>query len=235
MKFLMADLPVTELNPDLAIAAIPIRESPYDVLVSQRNKTIQELSPGNTVGTSSLLRAAQIKRLRPDLVPKPIRGNVETRIGKVESGEYNAAILAEAGLKRLGLEHKIAQILPSEQFMPAPGQGIIAGVTRRDNKHGIELLRSIDDDASRVEGETERQVAQILEAGCKVPVGVLARVRLTSVSIHACVFSLEGTEKLESNRVGPVDQALSLATEVGNDLLAKGAKKLEEGWRTVYA
>ncbi len=136
----MKDIPVFEEDTDLVIAGVPERGSAADVIVSRENKALEELKPGSTVGTSSLLRVAQLKRARPDIKTEPIRGNVETRVLKVEQGEYDAVILAEAGLDRLGLTHKIAQRLPLNDFLPAPGQGIISPITKRASTVVIRLL-----------------------------------------------------------------------------------------------
>jgi len=139
----MKDIPVFDKESRLLIASVPERGSVADVLVSKGNTLLKDLKEGSKVGTSSLLRVAQLRRMRPDLDPEPIRGNVETRIRKVDSGEFDAVVLAEAGLARLGLTGRISEKLPVEDFMPAPSQGALAVVARSDNPKLIDLLKTI--------------------------------------------------------------------------------------------
>src|SRR3989441_3560849 len=138
----LKDVPVFEVDTKLVIASVPQRGSPSNVLVSKNSERLEELKSGSRVGTSSLLRVAQLKRVRPDLQPVPIRGNVDTRVHKVEDGEFDAVILAEAGLLRLGLTARIAERLPLDDFMPAPGQGILSLVTRQGNREIVRILPS---------------------------------------------------------------------------------------------
>jgi hydroxymethylbilane synthase len=230
----MKDIPVFDKNSQLLIACVPERGSVTDVLVSKGDTLLKDLEKGSRIGTSSLLRVAQLWRARPDLNPKPIRGNVETRIQKVDNGEFDAVVLAEAGLARLGITGRISELLPVEDFMPAPGQGALAVVARRDNLKVIDILRSIEHPPTRSEIEAERELVRILEGGCKVPVGALARAHGDRIKIAACIFSIDGKEKLLVERSGRVQEAVVLAREIGEELLQKGAKRIEESWRTVY-
>ncbi len=242
----MKDIPVFEKNSLLVIASVPERGSVADVLVSKGDTLLKDLKEDSKIGTSSLLRVAQLRRMRPDLDPEPIRGNVETRIRKVDSGEFDAVVrkvdsgefdavvLAEAGLARLEITGKISERLPIEDFMPAPGQGALAVVTRSDNPKVIDLLRSIEHSPTREEIEAERELVRVLEGGCKVPVGALARSDGDRIRIVACIFSIDGKEKLLAERTGPVQDGIVLAREVGEELIEKGAKRIEESWRTVY-
>jgi len=227
----MKDIPVFEEDTDLVIAGVPERGSAADVIVSRENKALEELKPGSTVGTSSLLRVAQLKRARPDIKTEPIRGNVETRVLKVEQGEYDAVILAEAGLDRLGLTHKIAQRLPLNDFLPAPGQGIISPITKRASTVVIRLLESAEDSQTRAEGEAERELVRILEGGCKVPIGALATTSGRQLRLTGCVLSADGRTRLEASGTGETVGAALLGREVGKDLLSQGARSLEESWR----
>jgi len=172
--------------------------------------------------------------MRPDLDPEPIRGNVETRIRKVDSRDFDAVVLAEAGLARLGITARISEKLPVENFMPAPGQGALAIVARSDNPKVIDLLRSIEHLPTRVEIEAERELVRVLEGGCKVPVGALARADGNLIRIVACIFSMDGKEKLLAERTGRVQDGVVLASAIGGELMEKGAKRIEESWRTVY-
>lgn len=231
----LKDLPVLDPGRGLVLAGLPERGPPADVLVSGGGKRLMELKPGSRVGTSSLLRASQLKRVRPDLRPEPIRGNVETRIRKVESGEFDAVILAEAGVARLGMTDRIAECLSVEDFIPAPGQGTIAAVAREDNTTVVDALRTIDDPKTRAEAEAEREVVRVLEGGCKVPIGALAAVRCDLVELTAYILSVDGEERLQSRKTGHVKDAVQVGRLAGNELLAQGAKKLELGWRKIYA
>jgi len=230
----MKDIPVIDENGRLLIASVPARSSAADVLVSKGDTLLKDLRKGSKVGTSSLLRVAQLRRARPDLNPEPIRGNVETRIQKVDKGEFDAVVLAEAGLARLGITGRISESLPIEDFMPAPGQGAIAVVARRDNLKVVDMLKSIEHSLTRAEIEAERELVRILEGGCKVPVGALARAQGDQIRIAACIISIDGSEKLRSERSGHVQEGVLLAREMGEELIEKGAKKIVQSWRTVY-
>jgi hydroxymethylbilane synthase len=231
----MKDIPVFDKESRLLIASVPERGSVADVLVSKGDTLLKDLKKGTKIGTSSLLRVAQLRRTRPDLDPEPIRGNVETRIRKVDNGEFDAVVLAEAGLARLGITVRISEKLLVEDFMPAPGQGALAIVARSDNLKVIDLLRSIEHAPTRVEIEAERELVRVLEGGCKVPVGALARADGNRIRIAACIFSIDGKEKLLAERTGRVQDGVVLAGAIGEELIENGAKRIEESWRTVYA
>ncbi len=231
----LKDLPVLEADSELAVVAAMERGPPLDVLVTRTGERLKDLSPGSTVGTSSLLRLSQLRRVRPDLNPMPIRGNVETRVNKVIRGDYDAAILAEAGLSRLNMIDKIAERLPASDFLPAPGQGTIAIVSKIDNSPISEILRSIDHPLTHVTADAEREVVRVLEGGCKVPIGALASVERSQLELTAHVLSMDGTERLEARTRGSLNDRIGLARRVADELITKGAKRLEEGWRSVYA
>ena len=231
----MKDIPVFEADSELLIASVPERGPAADVLVSRRDQTLIRLVPGSVIGTSSLLRAAELKRLRPDLVPKPIRGNVETRVEKMDRGEFDAVLLAEAGLARLGMSERISEILAVEDFIPAPGQGALAIVARRDDQKVIDVLRTIENPLARAEIEAERDIVRVLEGGCKVPIGAIARAGKNGIRIIAGIFSIDGKERVLAERSGTVDRTQVLAREIADELVVKGAKRIEETWRNVYA
>jgi hydroxymethylbilane synthase len=230
----MKDIPVFDEDSKLVIASVPERGSVADALVSKGNMQLKDLKKGSKIGTSSLLRVAQLRRARPDVKPEPIRGNVDTRIQKVDKGEFDAVVLAEAGLARLGMVGRISEVLGIEDFMPAPGQGALAVVARQDNPEVVEILKSVEHNPTRAEIEAERELVRILEGGCKVPVGALARARGNSIQIEASIFSIDGKERLLAKRTGHVKNVVELARETGQELLRKGAKKLAESWRTVH-
>ncbi len=230
----MKDIPVFERETKLVIASVPERGSPADVLVSREGRRLGELKDGSRVGTSSLLRAAQLRRARPGLRPVPIRGNVDTRVLKVDRGEYDAVILAEAGLARLGMTGRIAERLSLDEFMPAPGQGSLGLVARQDNSSVLELVKSIEHAPTRAEADAERELVRTLEGGCKVPIGALASTARDRLSIVACIFSMDGRERLEATGTGSLGDAVRLGRAVAEELVSRGAKKLEETWRSVY-
>ena len=230
----MKDIPVFERDTKLVIASVPERGSPFDVLVSRDSRRLRELKDGSRVGTSSLLRVAQLRRVSPRLSPVPIRGNVDTRVEKVDRGEYDAVVLAEAGLARLGMTGRIAERLSLDEFLPAPGQGILGLVARQDNNKVLELLKTIEHSPTRAEAEAERELVKTLEGGCKVPIGALARTARDRLEITACIYSMDGKERLEASGSAGLGDAVSLGRRVAEELVSKGAKKLEETWRSVY-
>jgi hydroxymethylbilane synthase len=230
----MKDVP-TLLSPDLIIASVPERGATADVLVSKGRIKLNRIQDGKLVGTSSLLRAAELRRVRPGLRAEPIRGNVDTRVEKVENGKYDAVILAEAGLARLGMMDRVAERLSLDDFMPAPGQGALAVITRRDRHKLSEILKSIEHPSTRAEIEAERELVGVMEGGCKVPLAALASGNGEQIQLAACIFSLDGRQQLMSRRVGPITDPKKVGREVGQELLIMGAKKIEETWRTLYA
>src|SRR6266516_416139 len=227
----MKDVP-TLLSAKLTVASVPERGATGDVLVSKGGKLLKELRDGKTVGTSSLLRAAQLRRLRPTLRADPIRGNVDTRVEKVERGEYDAVILAEAGLARLGMMDRVAERLSLDDFIPAPGQGSLAVIARRDNSRLIDILKTVEHSSSRAEAITERELVSVMEGGCKVPLGALASANRDTVQLTAAIFSIDGKERLVAKKTGLAQHAVKVGKSVGGELLEKGAKKIEETWRT---
>jgi hydroxymethylbilane synthase len=217
----------------LILASIPKRASPNDVLVSKEKLKLEELPTSAIVGTSSLRRAIQIFRLRPDLHVKPIRGNVETRVRRSGVGEYDGVILAEAGLMRLGLKDVIAEKFDFKDFVPAPGQGAIAIVCRRQNAELIELLKTAEDPASKIEVDAERALVSKLEAGCRFPVGAIAvsNPKQKTFTLYASIFSPDGRKNIKLNNSGDVRNASQVGIELADLLLKEGAKELAAGWR----
>jgi hydroxymethylbilane synthase len=229
----LKDVPILE-SKETTIAAIPKRNSPNDVLISKGNLPLAELPRGAVIGTCSLRRMAQIKKLRPDLKVKPIRGNVDTRIKKVLRGDYDGIILAEAGLKRMNLVDQITESFSVNQFTPSAGQGALAIVTRKDNEKILKLLEAINHPASRAEVTAERSLVLSLEGGCRVPIGAIGRANGENMSFYGCIFSLDGQTKLQSSAEGKISEAKELGKKVGRSLLEQGAKDLEAEWREKY-
>jgi hydroxymethylbilane synthase len=231
----LKDVPIVDFaERQTTIAAIPKRASQHDVLISKGNVSLNALAEGAVIGTGSLRRMAQVKFLRPDLEVKPIRGNVDTRIRKVKKGEFDGAILAEAGLERMGLESEIAERFPLEKFPSAAGQGALAIVTRKDAENVMQLLRAVDHASTRAEVTAERSLVLHLEGGCRVPIGAVGRADGGALSLQGCIFSLDGQKRLSAFAEGTVDEAQALGERVAQSLIEQGAKDLEKEWREKY-
>lgn len=222
------DLPTTS-TLGLAIAAIPKRDSVADVLVaSEKTKSIDSLPTGATIGTSSLRRIAQLRLIRKDLNVVPLRGNVETRVNKVISGELDAIIVAQAGLNRLGLTDKISAILPPDKFLPAPGQGALAVQIRNDNKPLAELVLQLNDEKSRITAETERHLLATLQGGCSIPLGTYSQIQNDTITITAILCDIEGNNYIKQSKIAPLDQTKICAEKLANALLTTGGKEILE-------
>jgi hydroxymethylbilane synthase len=226
----LKDVP-SDLSDELVVACIPKRASPNDVLVNDKGQKLKELAPGSTVGTSSLRRAVQLTRSRPDLHIRPIRGNVETRVKKVISGEYDAVVLAEAGLTRIGMKDLIVERFGVRDFVPAPGQGAIAIVCRHDNKKLIGMLRQIEDPRSRAEVLAERALIKKVEGGCRFPLGALAITNGNRITLYASVFSADGSRNIKLKKVGKASDPEKLGNIAASMLVKQGAMEMAEGWR----
>jgi hydroxymethylbilane synthase len=226
------DIP-TELDGDLVIASILKRESPNDVLIGKSKMKLEQLPKNSRVGTSSLRRAVQIKRKNPDVTVIPIRGNVESRVKKCINGPFDALVLAEAGLKRLELSDQIIQRFSYLEFVPAPGQGAIGIVCRKDNKKVLGVLQKIEDKSTRYAIDAERSLIQYLNAGCRFPVGAIAipNLRTKRITLHASVFSADGSQSINLKKSEVISNAVKVGKEVANDLLSRGAGDFAHEWR----
>jgi len=226
----LKDIP-SDLSEDLVVACIPKRASPNDVLVNEKGQKLKELAAGSKVGTSSLRRAVQLKKSRPDLDIRPIRGNIETRVKKVISGEYDAVVLAEAGLTRIGMKDIIVERFGVREFVPAPGQGAIAIVCRRDNKVLIEMLKQIEDPRSRAEVLAERALIRKVEGGCRFPLGAVAVTSGERITLYASVFSADGSRNIRVKKIGDASDPEKLGNKTAGLLVKQGAMEMAEGWR----
>ena len=226
----LKDVP-SDLSDDLSVACIPKRASPNDVLVTDNGQKLKDLVPGSVVGTSSLRRAVQLTKTRPDLNVRPIRGNIETRVKKVISGEYDAAVLAEAGLARLGMKDVIVQRFSIRDFVPAPGQGAIAIVCRCDHTILAGMLQQIEDRHSRTAVLAERALLRKVEAGCRFPLGAVAITNDDKITLYASVFSADGKQSIHIKKIGRASNPEELGATVANMLVKQGAMDLAEGWR----
>jgi hydroxymethylbilane synthase len=221
----LKDLP-TELAEAFAIAAIPPREDSRDAFCSRKWDSILDLPRGARVGTSSLRREAQLKAVRPDLAVHPLRGNVDTRLRKLESGEYDAVILASAGLRRLARIEFVRELLPLEVMCPAAGQGALAIETRAADDATRNALVFLDDPAARAETECERALLKTLGGGCQVPIGASAKLRDGTLALHGVVAAPDGSLVLRKSGTG-TDPA-ELGISVANDLLNSGGAEILE-------
>jgi hydroxymethylbilane synthase len=220
----LKDMP-TELPAGLALAAIPVREDPRDALIGLK---LEDLPAGARVGTGSLRRAAQLRAVRPDLVIEDIRGNVDTRLRKVDEGRYDAIVLASAGLRRLDLEHRIAEIFDPSVMCPAVGQGALAVETRDDNGPAFQIAKRLDDFDTRSAVTAERAVLASLGGGCQAPMGAHATVESQTILLHALMVSPDGTQLIRREMLGPIDDAAALGHTVGHELLAAGGRQILE-------
>jgi len=221
----LKDLP-TELGAGFEIAAIPHRENPRDAFCSQRFSTIAELPQGARVGTSSLRRQAQLKALRPDLEVHPLRGNVDTRLRKLEEGEYAAVILAAAGLNRLGKMALVRQVIPTDIMCPAAGQGALGIEVRAGDSTTRGHLAFLDDAAARGTTTCERALLNRLGGGCQVPIGAFAEMREGRLRLDAIVAHPDGSKLLRESQDGT--DAVRLGEMVGEVLLRRGGDAILE-------
>jgi hydroxymethylbilane synthase len=221
----MKDVP-TELPDGMTLAAMLPRADPRDAFISQRYATFAELPQGARVGTSSPRRQCQIRYRRPDLQVGMLRGNVETRLRKLDEGEHDAIILASAGLTRLELAYRITQYLPFEVSLPAAGQGIIGIECRADDARSIALVQTLNDATSWTCGAAERAFARRLQGNCFSPIAALAQVEAATLQLHGAVGSMDGRTLYRDSIAGPVDQAEALGIQLAERMMAAGAAAL---------
>jgi hydroxymethylbilane synthase len=223
----MKDVPA-ELPDGLEIAIVPKREDPRDVLITRSGDGLSSLPAGSKVGTSSLRRAAQIKRLRPDLEILNLRGNLDTRLRKLEDGLYDAIVLAAAGLHRMKWQDRVTSYLDPAEFVPAIGQGALGIEIRSEDQDTRRLLAPLHDTETAVAVEAERSFLKRLEGGCQVPIGGHARVLGEFVELTGLVASLDGGEIFRSTRKAPLAGARPLGEELAEELLEAGARRVLE-------
>jgi hydroxymethylbilane synthase len=226
----LKDIP-SDLSDDLSVACVLKRASPNDVLVTDNGQKLKDLVSGSVVGTSSLRRAVQLTKTRSDLNVRPIRGNVETRVQKLINGEYDAVILAEAGLARIGMKDVIVERFSIRNFVPAPGQGAIAIVCRRDHTTLAGMVQQIEDRRSRIAVLAERALIRKVEGGCRFPLGAVAITNDDKISLYASVFSADGKQSIHVKKVGRASNPEELGSTVANMLVKQGAMDLAQGWR----
>ena len=225
----LKDVP-SQLDENLVLACIPKRETVNDVFISSDGSTLDSIKSGSVIGTSSLRRAVQVSRKRPDVIVKPIRGNIETRIKKASGEDYDAIVLAKAGITRLGVDVKYAE-LSTDDFAPSPGQGAIAIVARADDSKTIEMLKKIEDSDSRLEIEAERALSDFVDSGCRFPVGAYAKSNGSEMTLTVTAFSVDGKQSLHVSKTGDKNNPKSLGQNTGEELCKKGVNDLALNWR----
>lgn len=221
------DVPA-ELPEGLQISLFPEREDPRDALLSIDDKTLTELPEGSSVGTSSLRRSAQLLHVRPDFKVVPLRGNVDTRLRKLESGDLQAIILATAGLRRLGLSDRISQILPPEVMLPAIGQGALGLEIRGEDEAVQKLLGFMNHEPTEVTVRAERAFLKELEGGCQVPIAAYGRLDGDRVTLQGLVAELDGSKVLRDEVSGQKERPEEIGITLARRLLASGAGQILE-------
>ena len=224
----MKDLPA-EMPEGLVVAAVTPREDPRDCLISRSGAGLDELPAGSVVGTSSLRRQAQILVRRPDLEVKPVRGNVETRLRKLEEGQFDAVVLARAGLSRLGLEDRITEVLTIDKMVPAVGQGALAVQCRGEDESVFRLIRRINDPETEKAVRAERAFLHAFQGGCHLPVAAYAQVEGEKVFLDGLVASPDGRRVLRDRQEG--DGAEEVGRRLAEKLFRQGADGILSGVR----
>jgi hydroxymethylbilane synthase len=221
----MKDVP-SDMPPGMSIVAMLARADARDAFVSRRYATLDSLPQGAKVGTSSLRRQCQLKAARPDLEMLLLRGNVETRLRKLDDGQYDAIILASAGLIRLGLAHRITHAIPADRSLPAVGQAIVGIECRSDDRRSIELVQRLNDPTAWICCTAERAFAQRLQGSCQSPIAGFAELSGNDIVLRGVVGSPDGSTMYRGSIEGPSERAEALGVELANRLLSQGADAL---------
>jgi len=221
----MKDVP-TEIPPGLVLAAITRREDPRDGLIARQGGTLKTLPNGARIGTSSLRRQAQLRHHRPDADVVDLRGNVDTRLKKLDRGEFDSIVLAMAGLRRLGLANRVTQVLDEDVMLPAVGQGALGIETRAADSLTLKFVSVLGDDETRACITAERALLEALQGGCQVPLGALGSLRGGELHLEAAVFSAAGSEYVRCSENGPAEQAQAIGLRLAAALIEAGAEKL---------
>ena len=221
----LKDLPTDEVD-GLTLAAVPPRGPSGDVLVSRKVSSWEALPQGAVVGTGSLRRRTQLWHARPDLKMQDVRGNIDTRLRKLAEGQYDALILAEAGLERLGLAGEIAQVLPKSLMLPAIGQGALGLETRSDDAEARSALAPLDDRHTHATVTAERALLAALRGGCLAPVGAWGRIEDGQLRLSAVVLSQDGARRISAEAAADLAESAELGRSVAADLMARGAAEL---------
>jgi hydroxymethylbilane synthase len=221
----MKDMPA-EIPDGLCIGAVPEREDPSDVFISRSGLGFDEIDSGSIIGTSSLRRGAQLRYARPDMVIQPLRGNLDTRLKKLEIENYDAIVLAAAGVKRLNLEHKISEYLNPDIVLPAIGQGALCIEIRNDDSIVGPLVESLDHAPTRIAVKGERAFLNRLEGGCQVPIAGHGKISQDQFILTGLVAEVDGSQLIKAEMSGPMDSSEAIGIDLAEELLAKGADKI---------
>ena len=223
----MKDVPI-EIPSQLEISIITKRENPLDALISKNGIKLADLPQGATIGTSSLRRSSQLLKYRNDFKIHPLRGNVDTRLKKVEEGKYDAILLASAGLNRLGWSNRITEEISHEIIIPAMGQGALGIETRLGDTKTYNFISSLNHEQTNYEVSAERALVGKLDGGCQVPIGAYAKIEGNLITLKGLVASLDGKIIYKSEIVGPIDDAINIGQDLGEVLLKMGANEILE-------
>jgi hydroxymethylbilane synthase len=221
----MKDVP-TEIPAALVFSAITQREDPRDCLISCKGRTLNNLPPGARIGTSSLRRQAQLRHHRPDIEAVDLRGNVDTRLKKLDAGEFDAIVLAMAGVNRLGATNRVTQVFKPDVMLPAVGQGALGIETRAADTRTSEMVAALANAETRACVSAERALLHELQGGCQIPLGALARVADGDLLIEAAVFSVDGKEFVRGEERGSLADPAGAGRRLGKILLEAGADRL---------
>lgn len=219
------------LPDDLVLGCVPQREPFNDIFISKNGDTLESIKSGAVIGTSSLRRAVQVSRKRPDLTVKTIRGNVETRIKKVQDGTFDAIVLAQAGINRLGVNVKHVT-LPTIDFPPSPGQGALGIVCRKNDTQTLQMLQKIQDDDTRIAVESERALSEFVDSGCRFPVGAFAQVKGDALDLTVVAYSIDGTRAIIVKKSGQKSTPYQIGKDAAEELQQKGVNDLAKDWRS---
>ena len=221
----MKDVPL-KLPYELEISVVTERESPFDALISQGNIKLDDLKKNAKVGTGSLRRSSQLLKYRSDLKIIPLRGNIDTRIKKLDSEGLDAIILATAGLRRMGWADKITEVIPAEIILPAMGQGAVGIETRKHDPDVLEAIMALDHEETHLTLDAERAFVNVLEGGCQVPIGAYATLDAENITLSGLVASLDGKTIYQASKQKPLAEAKQLGQDLGKEILAMGADKI---------
>ena len=223
----MKDVPM-ELPAELGISVITKRENPLDALISYKGEILSNLPNGATIGTSSLRRSSQLLKYRADFKILPLRGNVDTRLRKVKEGNYDAILLASAGLNRLGWANRITEEISHEILLPAMGQGALGIETRLGDTKTYDLISPLNHNKTHYAVSAERALVTKLNGSCQVPIGAYGKVENGLIILKGLLASLDGKTIYKSEKIGPVDDGIKVGQELGNQLLKMGANHILE-------
>lgn len=225
----LKDVP-SALMDGLVLGCVPEREAVNDIFIAKGNFTLHTIPAGSVIGTSSLRRAVQISRIRRDVTVKPIRGNIETRINKVSEGQFDAVVLAQAGINRIGISVRHSK-LPTDDFTPSPGQGAIGMVCRSGDENTSTMLRTIEDEDTRIAIDAERTLSEFVDSGCRFPIGAYGQVTESSVILTVVAYSIDGKHSVLVKKDGHKSEPRVVGKAAADELQQKGIRDLAANWR----